>query len=179
MYDWLIVGSGLYGATFAHLAHKAGKHCLVVDRRDQLGGNVYCECVEGINVHSYGPHIFHTSNERVWRFVNQFVRFNRYTASPIDCHGGKLYNLPFNMNTFYQMWGVRTPDEARAIIERQRKEAGITQPQNLEQQAISLVGRDIYEMLIKDYTEKQWGRACDELPAFIIRRLSVRFTFDM
>lgn len=172
------MGSGLYGATFAYLATKAGKRCLVIDRRNHTGGNVYCENIEGINVHKYGAHIFHTSDERVWRFVNNFVRFNRYTNLPIASFKGKLYNLPFNMNTFYQMWQVRTPAEAHAEIERQRKEAGITNPQNLEEQAISLVGRDIYEVLIKGYTEKQWGRACIELPAFIIRRLPVRFTFD-
>ena len=178
MYDFLIVGSGLYGATFAHLAHKAGKRCLVIDKRGQLGGNVYCENVEGINVHKYGPHIFHTSNDQVWDFVNSLVRFNRFTYCPVASYKGKLYNLPFNMNTFYQMWGVRTPAEARAIIEEQRKAAGITTPRNLEEQAISLVGRDIYEVLVKDYSEKQWGRPCCDLPAFIIKRLPVRFTFD-
>ena len=177
-YDFLIVGSGLYGATFAHLAHKAGKRCLVIDRRGQAGGNVYCESVEGINVHKWGAHIFHTSDDQVWQFVNQFVSFNRFTNSPVASFEGRLYNLPFNMNTFYQMWGVKTPAEARSIIEEQRKAAGISTPRNLEEQAISLVGRDIYETLIKGYTEKQWGRPCDELPAFIIRRLPVRFIFD-
>lgn len=177
-YDYLIVGSGLYGATFANLAAKAGKKCLVMDKRPQLGGNIYCEDVEGIHVHKYGAHIFHTSNKKVWDFVNSFVSFNRYTNSPVANFHGKLFNLPFNMNTFYQMWGVTTPDAAMAKIEQQKKECGIAEPKNLEEQAISLVGRDIYETLVKEYTEKQWGRPCSELPAFIIKRLPVRFTFD-
>lgn len=181
-YDYLIVGSGLFGATFAYFARRAGKKCLVVDRRPHLGGNVYCESIEGINVHKYGAHIFHTSNKEVWDFVNDIVPFNRYTNSPVASYKGKLYNLPFNMNTFYQMWGVTTPDEARVKIEEQRKEAVAVlqgrEPANLEEQALSLVGRDIYEALIKGYTEKQWGRSCTELPAFIIRRLPLRFVFD-
>ncbi len=175
-YNYLIVGSGLYGATFARLATDYGKRCLVIDKRPHLGGNVYCERVEGINVHRYGPHIFHTSNKRVWEFVNRFVEFNRFTLMTVANYKGQLYNLPFNMNTFYQMWGVRTPNEARKKIENQRKAVG--QITNLEEQAISLVGRDIYEALIKGYTEKQWGRPCTELPSFIIRRLPVRYTFD-
>ena len=175
-YNYLIVGSGLYGATFARLATDYGKRCLVIDKRPHLGGNVYCERVEGINVHRYGPHIFHTSNKRVWEFVNRFVEFNRFTLMTVANHKERLYNLPFNMNTFYQMWGVRTPNEAREKIENQRKAVG--QITNLEEQAISLVGRDIYEALIKGYTEKQWGRPCTELPSFIIRRLPVRYTFD-
>ena len=181
-YDYLIVGSGLFGATFAFFAKQAGKKCLVVDKRPHLGGNVYCEQLEGINVHKYGAHIFHTSNKEVWDFVNAIVPFNRYTNSPVANYKGKLYNLPFNMNTFYQMWGVTTPDEAKAKIEEQRKEAVAVlqgrEPANLEEQALSLVGRDIYEALIKGYTEKQWGRSCTELPAFIIRRLPLRFVFD-
>lgn len=177
-YDFLIVGSGLYGATFAYLAKKAGKNCLVIDKRKHSGGNVYCENQEGINVHKYGAHIFHTSNKKVWDFVNSFVQFNRYTNSPVANYNGKLYNLPFNMNTFYQMWNVTTPEEAHNKIESQKKEAGIDEPKNLEEQAISLVGKDIYRILIKEYTEKQWGRDCKELPSFIIKRLPVRFTFD-
>lgn len=177
-YDFLIVGSGLYGATFAYLAKKAGKNCLVIDKRNHSGGNVYCENQEGINVHKYGAHIFHTSNKKVWDFVNSFVQFNRYTNSPVANYNGKLYNLPFNMNTFYQMWNVTTPEEAHNKIEAQKKEAGINEPKNLEEQAISLVGKDIYRILIKEYTEKQWGRDCKELPSFIIKRLPVRFTFD-
>ena len=184
-YNYLIVGSGLYGATFAHLVNKVGKKCLVIDKRPHLGGNVYCENVEGINVHKYGAHIFHTSNKKVWDFVNSIVEFNRYTNSPVANYKGQLYNLPFNMNTFYQMWGVTTPDEAIAKIESQKKEvvstmqkAGISEPRNLEEQALLLVGRDIYEKLIKGYTEKQWGRKCTELPAFIIKRLPVRLIFD-
>ena len=181
-FDYLIVGSGLYGATFAYFAKCAGKRSLVIDKRPHLGGNVYCEQVEGIHVHKYGAHIFHTSNRKVWDFVNSFVPFNRYTNSPVANFKGKLYNLPFNMNTFYQMWGVVTPDGARAIIDEQKSEALRTlqgrEPANLEEQAICLVGRDIYEMLIKGYTEKQWGRSCTELPAFIIRRLPLRFVFD-
>ncbi len=177
-YDYLIVGSGLYGATFAHLATKAGKKCLVIDKRPQLGGNIYCEDVDGIHVHKYGAHIFHTSNKKVWDFVNSFVPFNRYTNSPVANFHGKLFSLPFNMNTFYQIWGVTTPAQAMAKIEEQKKESGIAEPKNLEEQAISLVGRDIYETLVKEYTEKQWGRKCTELPSFIIKRLPVRFTFD-
>ena len=185
-YDYLIVGAGLFGATFAHLATKAGKRCLVIDRRGHTGGNVYCEKIEGINVHKYGAHIFHTSDREVWDFVNSLLPFNRYTNSPVaSAPDGRLYNLPFNMNTFYQMWGVRTPQEAEAKLEEQRREAvermkaeGIGDPRNLEEQALALIGRDIYEKLIKHYTEKQWGRPCTELPAFIIRRLPVRLTFD-
>lgn len=184
-YDYLIVGSGLFGATFAYMAHKAGKKCLVIDKRQHLGGNVYCENVEGINVHKYGAHIFHTSNKQMWNFVNSIVEFNRYTNSPVANYKGKLYNLPFNMNTFYQMWGVTTPVEARQKIEEQKAEAiaamqadGIIEPRNLEEQALLLVGKDIYETLIKGYTEKQWGRKCTDLPAFIIKRLPVRFVFD-
>lgn len=181
-YDYLIVGSGLFGATFAYLAKKAGKKCLVIDKRPHLGGNVYCEKVEGINVHQYGAHIFHTSNKKVWNFVNSIVEFNRYTNCPVANYKGKLYNLPFNMNTFYQMWGVLTPEEAKAKIEEQKKEAldalNGREPQNLEEQALCLVGKDIFEKLIKEYTEKQWGRKCTELPAFIIKRLPVRLVFD-
>jgi len=181
-YDYLIVGSGLFGATFAYQAHKAGKRCLVIDKRPHLGGNVYCEEMEGIHVHKYGAHIFHTSNKEVWDFVNSIVEFNRYTNCPVANYQGKLYNLPFNMNTFYQMWGVTTPDAALAKIEEQKAEALKSlhgrEPQNLEEQALTLVGKDIYEKLIKGYTEKQWGRSCTELPAFIIRRLPVRLIFD-
>lgn len=185
LYDYLIVGSGLFGATFAHLAKKQGKRCLVIDKRPHLGGNVYCENVEGINVHKYGAHIFHTNSKRVWDFVNSIVEFNRYTNSPVANYKGRLYNLPFNMNTFYQMWGVTTPAEAEAKLNEQRAEAaakmkadGIDEPRNLEEQALVLIGRDIYERLIKGYTEKQWGRKCTELPAFIIKRLPVRLVFD-
>ena len=184
-YDYLIVGSGLFGATFAYRATQAGKKCLVIDKRPHLGGNVFCESIDGINVHKYGAHIFHTSNQKVWNFVNSIVPFNRYTNSPVAKYGGKLYNLPFNMNTFYQMWGITTPEEAKAKIEEQRQEAlsamqaaGVLEPRNLEEQALVLIGRDIYETLIKGYTEKQWGRKCTELPAFIIKRLPVRFVFD-
>ena len=177
-YDYLIVGAGLFGATFAYLAKQAGKRCLVIDKRQHTGGNAYCEDVDGIHVHKYGAHIFHTKNKEVWDFVNSLVTFNRYTNSPIANYKGRLYNLPFNMNTFYQIWGVKTPQEAKAKIDSQRREMEGRTPQNLEEQAISLVGRDIYEILIKDYTEKQWGRKCTELPAFIIRRLPVRLTFD-
>ena len=184
-YDYLIVGSGLFGATFAYRAKKLGKRCLVIDKRLQLGGNVYCENIEGINVHKYGAHIFHTNNKEVWEFVNSIVEFNRYTNSPIANYKGKQYNLPFNMNTFYQMWGVLTPEEARQKIESQKQEAvaamkaaGVSEPRNLEEQALMLIGRDIYEALIKGYTEKQWGRRCTELPAFIIKRLPVRFVHD-
>ena len=184
-YDYLIVGAGIYGATFACMAHRHGKRCLVIDKRNHLGGNIYCENIEGINVHKYGAHIFHTSNKKVWDFVNSIVEFNRYTNSPIANYKGKQYNLPFNMNTFYQMWGVLTPAEAQAKIEEQRQEAlakmraeGATEPRNLEEQAQVLIGKDIYEILIKGYTEKQWGRKCSELPAFIIKRLPVRFVHD-
>ena len=181
-YDYLIVGSGLYGATFAHLATQKGKKCLVIDKRPHLGGNVYCENIEGINVHKYGAHIFHTSNKQLWDFVNSFVELNRYTNSPVANYRGELYNLPFNMNTFNKLWGVRTPDEAKAKIEEQKAEAVAAlngrEPQNLEEQALTLVGRDIFEKLIREYTEKQWGRKCTELPAFIIRRLPVRMVFD-
>ena len=176
-YDYLIVGAGLFGAVFAQQATKAGKSCLVIDKRDHIAGNIYTENVEGINVHRYGAHIFHTNNKEVWDYVNQFAVFNRYTNSPVANYKGELYNLPFNMNTFNKMWGVVTPEEAAAKIEEQKKE--ITgEPKNLEEQAISLVGRDIYEKLVKGYTEKQWGRDCKELPAFIIKRLPVRLTFD-
>ena len=184
-YDYLIVGSGLFGATFAYFAKRKGKKCLVIDKRPHLGGNVYCENIEGINVHKYGAHIFHTSNKQVWDFVNSIVEFNRYTNSPVANYKGKLYNLPFNMNTFYQMWGVTTPEEAQAKIDEQRAEAvarmradGVTEPRNLEEQAQVLIGKDIYERLIKGYTEKQWGRKCTDLPAFIIKRLPVRLVFD-
>ena len=184
-YDYLIVGAGLFGATFAYRAHKAGKRCLVIDKRPQVGGNLYCEEVEGIHVHKYGAHIFHTSNKEVWEFVNSIVEFNRYTNSPVANYQGKLYNLPFNLNTFYQMWGVTTPEEAQAKLDEQRREAleamqaaGVDTPRNLEEQAIALIGRDIYERLIKGYTEKQWGRKCTDLPAFIIKRLPVRMIFD-
>lgn len=184
-YDYLIVGSGLFGATFAYFAYQQGKKCLVIDKRPQLGGNVYCENIEGINVHKYGAHIFHTSNKQVWNFVNSIVPFNRYTNSPVANYHGKLFNLPFNMNTFYQMWGVTTPEAAKAKIEEQRAEAvekmkaaGVAEPRNLEEQALTLIGKDVYEKLIKEYTEKQWGRKCTELPAFIIKRLPVRLVFD-
>jgi UDP-galactopyranose mutase len=177
-YDYLIIGAGLYGSTFAYKAKQHDKACLVIDKRSHLGGNIYCDKIENINVHKYGAHIFHTSNKEVWNFVNSFVEFNRYTNSPIANYKGKLYNLPFNMNTFYALWGVKTPEEAKAKIAGQRKDAGITEPKNLEEQAISLVGKDIYAILIKGYTEKQWGRKCTELPTFIIKRLPVRFTFD-
>lgn len=181
-YDFLIVGSGLYGATFAYFAKKAGKKCLVIDKRTQLGGNVYCEEIEGIHVHKYGAHIFHTSNKEVWNFVNSIVEFNRYTNCPVANYKGKLYNLPFNMNTFCQMWGVTTPEEAKAKIDEQKAEAVAAlngrEPENLEEQALCLVGKDIFYTLIKEYTEKQWGRKCTELPAFIIKRLPVRMVFD-
>lgn len=181
-YDFLIVGSGLYGATFAYFAKKAGKKCLVIDKRPQLGGNVYCEEVEGIHVHKYGAHIFHTSNKEVWNFVNSIVEFNRYTNCPVANYKGKLYNLPFNMNTFCQMWGVTTPEEAKVKIDEQKAEAVAAlngrEPENLEEQALCLVGKDIFYTLIKEYTEKQWGRKCTDLPAFIIKRLPVRMVFD-
>lgn len=181
-YDYLIVGSGLFGAVFAYFAKKSGKRCLVIDKRPQLGGNVYCEKTEGINVHKYGAHIFHTSNKKVWDFVNSIVEFNRYTNCPVANYKGKLYNLPFNMNTFCQMWGVTTPEEAKAKIEEQKAEAVAAlnggKPRNLEEQALCLVGKDIFRKLIKEYTEKQWGRDCKDLPAFIIKRLPVRMVFD-
>lgn len=184
-YDYIIVGSGLFGSVFAYKAHQAGKKCLVLEKRPHLGGNVYCECVEGINVHKYGAHIFHTSNRKVWDFVNLFVDFNRYTNSPVANYKGQLYNLPFNMNTFHQMWGVTTPEEAQEIINEQKTIAlqamrrnGVMEPRNLEEQAQLLIGKDIYNKLIKGYTEKQWGRKCEDLPAFIIKRLPVRFVFD-
>lgn len=185
MFDYLIVGSGLYGASFAWFASQAGKKCLVIEKRPHLGGNVFCEEVEGIHVHRYGPHIFHTDDEDVWRFVTQFVPFNRFTNSPLANFKGELYNLPFNMNTFRQMWGVTSPEEAMAKLEEQRAEIrerlalkGVETPRNLEEQGLSLVGKDLFEKLIKEYTEKQWGRPCRDLPAFIVRRLPVRFTYD-
>lgn len=184
-YDFLIVGSGIFGATFAYKAKQMGKKCLVIEKRQHKGGNIYCESIEGINVHKYGAHIFHTSSKQVWDFVNSIVPFNRYTNSPIANYNGRLFNLPFNMNTFYQMWGVTTPEEAIAKIEEQKSKAmaimnkeGIKEPRNLEEQAISLIGTDLYEALIKGYTEKQWGRKCKDLPAFIIKRLPVRFVYD-
>lgn len=177
-YDFLIVGAGLYGAVFAHEANKAGKTCLIIDKRNHIGGNVYTEKVAGIEVHRYGAHIFHTSSKKVWQYVNQFAEFNRFTNSPLANYKGELYNLPFNMNTFNKMWGVTTPEQAKQKIEQQRKDSYVAQPRNLEEQAINLVGLDIYEKLIRGYTEKQWGRSCRELPAFIIRRLPVRFTYD-
>lgn len=184
-FDYLIVGAGLFGAVFAYRAKQIGKKCLVIDKRPHLGGNIYCENIEGINVHKYGAHIFHTSNKKVWDFVNSIVEFNRYTNSPVANYKGKLYNLPFNMNTFYQMWGITSPSEAIKKIEQQKKEAinkiladGVSEPRNLEEQAICLIGEDIYEKLIKGYTEKQWGCKCTDLPAFIIKRLPVRFIFD-
>ena len=176
-YDYLVVGAGLYGAVFAQEAKRAGKTCLVIDKRPQIAGNVYTEEMEGIHVHVYGAHIFHTNNKRIWEYVNRFAEFNRFTNSPVANYHGELYSLPFNMYTFNKMWGVVTPQEAAQKIEEQRKAAGITEPKNLEEQAISLVGTDIYEKLIKGYTEKQWGRPCDQLPAFIIKRLPVRLTF--
>ncbi len=185
MYDYLIVGAGLFGAVFAHEAKKAGKKCLVIDKRDHTGGNIHCDEIEGINVHRYGAHIFHTSNKRVWNYITALVEMNRYTNQPVANYEGRLYNLPFNMNTFYQMWGVTSPAQAQAKIEEQRSEIvaqmkkdGISEPRNLEEQALLLVGRDIYEALVKGYTQKQWGRKCTDLPAFIIKRLPVRLTFD-
>ena len=178
MYDYLVVGAGLYGATFAYQAKKIGKSVLVIDRRPNIAGNVFTEEIEGINVHKYGAHIFHTNNIKVWEYINHFAEFNRFTNSPVANYRGQLYSLPFNMYTFNKMWGVITPEEAELKIEEQKKEAGIKNPQNLEEQAISLVGTDIYEKLIKGYTEKQWGRPCTELPSFIIKRLPVRFIFD-
>lgn len=185
MYDYLIIGSGLFGATFAYFAHQKGKRCLVIESRKHCGGNLYCEKIEGINVHKYGAHIFHTNSQQVWKFVNSLVEFNRYTNSPMANYQGELYNLPFNMNTFHQMWGVKTPEEAMQRLNEQREEAllhmrnmGVDAPRNLEEQALLLIGKDIYEKLIKGYTEKQWGRKCTDLPAFIIRRLPVRLVYD-
>ena len=178
MYDYLIVGAGLFGSIFAYEAKKRGKNCLVIDKRPHIGGNIYTKEVEGINVHEYGAHIFHTSNHEVWKYIQQFATFNRYTNSPIARYRDEIYNMPFNMNTFNKLWGVITPEQAKKKIEQQIKESGIIEPKNLEEQAISLVGRDIYEKLVKGYTQKQWGRRCDELPSFIIKRLPVRFTYD-
>ena len=177
-YDYLIVGAGLFGAVFAHEATKRGKKCLVIDKRDHVGGNIYCEKIEGINVHKYGAHIFHTSDKAVWEYVNQFADFNNYINSPVAIYKDELYNLPFNMNTFSKMWGIKTPAQAKAKIAEQIAELNITEPKNLEEQALSLVGRDVYEKLVKGYTEKQWARDCKELPAFIIKRLPLRFTYD-
>ena len=177
-YDYLIVGAGLFGSIFAYEANKRGKKCLVIDKRDHLAGNIYCEDVEGINVHKYGAHIFHTSNEEVWKYINQFAEFNNYINSPVALYKNELYNLPFNMNTFNKLWGVITPEEAKAKIEEQKSQLDIDEPSNLEEQALSLVGTDVYEKLIKGYTEKQWGRSATELPSFIIKRLPLRFTYD-
>ena len=177
-YDYLIVGAGLNGAVMAHELHKRGKKCLVIDRRNHIAGNIYSEETEGIHVHRYGAHIFHTSNRKIWDYMNQFAEFNHYINSPVAVYKDELYNLPFNMNTFSKMWGIRTPQEAKEMIARQVKEAGITEPKNLEEQCLSLVGRDVFEKLVKGYTEKQWGRDCKELPSFIIQRLPVRFTYD-
>ena len=177
-YDYLVVGAGLYGAVFAYEAKKAGKTCLVIDRRNHIAGNIYRENVDGINVHKYGAHIFHTSDKRIWAYINQFAEFNNYINSPVAIYKDELYNLPFNMNTFSKLWGIKTPEEAKAKIEEQRAELHITEPKNLEEQALSLAGRDVYEKLIKGYTEKQWGRPCTELPAFIIKRLPFRFIYD-
>lgn len=177
-YDYLIVGAGLYGAVMAHELHQREKKCLVIDRRDHIAGNIYCEDIEGIHVHKYGAHIFHTSDKKIWDYMNQFAEFNHYINSPVAVYKDELYNLPFNMNTFSKMWGIRTPQEAKDMIARQVEEAGITEPKNLEEQCLSLVGRDVFEKLVKGYTEKQWGRDCKDLPSFIIRRLPVRFTYD-
>lgn len=177
-YDYLIVGAGLYGAVMAHELTKKGKRCLVIDKRSHIAGNIYCEDIEGIHVHKYGAHIFHTSNKKIWEYMNRFAEFNNYINSPVAVYKDELYNLPFNMNTFSKMWGIKTPAEAKAMIEKQVKETGITEPKNLEEQGLSLVGKDVFEKLVKGYTEKQWGRSCSELPAFIIRRLPVRFTYD-
>jgi UDP-galactopyranose mutase len=178
LYDFLIIGSGLFGSVFAHQATAAGKKCLILEKRSHVGGNIFCENIEGINVHKYGPHIFHTNNKEIWDFVNTFVEFNRFTYSPIANYNDQLYNLPFNMNTFFQMWGLSDPSDVKKEIERQVRDFGVAKPTNLEEQAISMVGVDIYEKLIKGYTEKQWGRSAKELPSFIIRRLPVRLTFD-
>lgn len=177
-YDYLVVGAGLYGAVMAHELHKRGKRCLVIDKRPHIAGNIYCEDIEGIHVHKYGAHIFHTSDKNIWDYMNQFAEFNNYINAPIAVYKDELYNLPFNMNTFNRMWGIRTPQEAKEMIERQVKETGITEPENLEEQGLSLVGKDVFEKLVKGYTEKQWGRDCKDLPAFIIKRLPVRFTYD-
>lgn len=177
-YDYLIVGAGLYGSVFAYEAKKRGKKCLVIDKRNHIGGNIYCENIEGINVHKYGAHIFHTSNKNIWDYVNQFATFNRFTNSPVAFYKDEVYNLPFNMNTFSRLWNVRTPQEVKNIIKKQIEESGIKEPKNLEEQAIKLVGKDIYEKLVKGYTEKQWGKECKDLPAFIIKRLPVRYTYD-
>lgn len=177
-YDYLIVGSGLFGSIFAYEANKRGKKCLIIDKRSHIGGNVYTEEVEGINVHKYGAHIFHTSDKMIWDYIQQFADFNRYTNSPIAIYKDEVYNMPFNMNTFSRLWNIKTPKEAKEIIEKQKEESGITEPKNLEEQAISMVGKDIYEKLVKGYTGKQWGRPCTELPSFIIKRLPVRFTYD-
>lgn len=178
MFDYLVIGAGLAGAVFARIMTDRGYKCLVIDKRDHIGGNVYSKEIEGIEVHQYGPHIFHTDNERVWKFMNRFAEFNHFIYCPVANYKGKLYNLPFNMNTFYQLWGTKTPDEAKERIAEQVKEAAVTEPANLEEQAIMLVGKDIYEKLVKGYTAKQWGRECTELPAFIIKRLPVRFVYD-
>lgn len=177
-YDYLVVGAGLYGAVMAHELHKRGKRCLVIDKRPHIAGNIYCEDIEGIHVHKYGAHIFHTSDKNIWDYMNQFAEFNNYINAPIAVYKDELYNLPFNMNTFNRMWGIRAPQEAKEMIERQVKETGITEPENLEEQGLSLVGKDVFEKLVKGYTEKQWGRDCKDLPAFIIKRLPVRFTYD-
>ncbi len=177
-YDYLIVGAGLYGAVFAYEAKKAGRTCLVIDKRNHIAGNIYCENIEDINVHKYGAHIFHTSNKDVWDYINQFAEFNHYINSPVAVYKDELYNLPFNMNTFSKLWNIRTPEEAKEIIDKQRAEYGVEEPKNLEEQALSLAGKDVYEKLIKEYTEKQWGRSCRELPAFIIKRLPFRFIYD-
>ncbi|OUP86201.1 UDP-galactopyranose mutase [Lachnoclostridium sp. An169] len=177
-YNYLIVGAGLFGSVFAYEAKKKGKTCLVIDKRDHIAGNIYCEEIEGINVHKYGAHIFHTSNKKVWDYINQFAEFNNYINSPVAVYKDELYNLPFNMNTFSKMWGIRTPQEAKEIIQKQIAELNITEPKNLEEQALSLAGTDVYEKLIKGYTEKQWGRPCTELPSFIIKRLPFRFIYD-
>ncbi len=178
MYDYLIVGAGLFGAVFAHEAYKKGRTCLVIDKRNNIGGNIYTESTEGINVHKYGAHIFHTSDKQIWDYVNRFAEFNNYINSPVAVYKDELYNLPFNMNTFSRMWNIRTPEQAKEIIASQIADLGITEPHNLEEQALSLVGRDVYEKLIKGYTEKQWGRDCKELPAFIIKRIPLRFVYD-
>ena len=178
MYDYLIVGAGLFGSVFAHEMTARGKHCLVIDRRSHIGGNCFTEPMEGINVHRYGAHIFHTSDRRVWDYVNQFAEFNNFINAPIAIYNDELYNLPFNMNTFSRMWGVKSPEEAKRVIDEQISSLDIGEPQNLEEQALLLVGRDVYEKLVKGYTEKQWGRPCKELPAFLIKRLPLRFTFD-
>ena len=177
-YDYLIVGAGLFGSIFAYEANKRGKNCLVIDKRNHVGGNIYTKEIEGINVHEYGAHIFHTSNKKVWDYIQQFAEFNRYTNSPVAFYKDEVYNMPFNMNTFSRLWNIKTPKEAKAIIEKQRRENGIAEPKNLEEQAISMVGKDIYEKLVKGYTGKQWGKPCTELPSFIIKRLPVRFTYD-